>query len=367
MGEMTGIGHFTLNLMSELSNHPEIEEIALFSGHNSMGTYSPALIQRILSDNSQGTRARRFRATKILPTRLLWIISRAMFYFRTLKLRDHVYVETNLIQRPFAGSSILFCHDLSVLRYRDYHPQRRVRFFDLYFEASIKSCTRIATISEAVAAEITESFGRKCDLVVYPAIDTSSWGDKAVNNEIMEAASGYILTVGSMEPRKNLDGLIRAFKQLPEELRRSYPLVFVGPEGWKNEELRSEIQDLETRAEAVRLGYVSQSELANLYSNATLFAFLSHYEGFGIPVIEAMSFGTPVLISEDPALGETAGGAAEIVDAKDAIAVSRSILELIESRSTRDELSEKAKENVQRFSWRESANTLVNAIAGLPS
>ena len=119
-----------------------------------------------------------------------------------------------------------------------------------------------------------------------------------------------------------------------------------------NESLIEQIKDLESKGEAHQLGYITSEELVYLYSKATVFAFLSHYEGFGIPVIEAMGLGAPVLIGQDPAVTEAAGDAALSVDAEKPELICDALQRLLGDSKLRTDLSELGKQNVKRFSWK---------------
>lgn len=363
IGELTGVGVFTLQLLKATALQPEVEEIQLFSGYRYVGAYTPEVLDDLLIGPSTNEHIRRrFPITARLPIEWLWRASRCLHWLRTYKYRSYLYVETSSILRPFAGKTLLFCHDLSVIRYREFHPATRVKFFDHYFRQSIERSSMIATISPPIADEITKQFNKSCSLVVPPAVDMTPYPDA---DHPLPYLSGYILTVGSLEPRKNLDRLITAFKKLPDELRKSFPLVFVGGQGWRNERLLHEIEDLVQLGEAYQLGYVSNADLQRLYASASLFAFLSHYEGFGIPVIEAMSAGAPVLISQDPALLDTAGGAAETIDEQNVEAISDVLLKLLSNPQRREDLRALGFDNAKRFSWQTSAQKLIEGLKKL--
>lgn len=168
----------------------------------------------------------------------------------------------------------------------------------------------------------------------------------------------FVLYVGTLEPRKNIPRLLRAFAQV----RRAHPaarLIMVGQLGWKYRAVWHEIESLGL-ADAVQwLGYVPGADLPALYSLATVFAFPSLYEGFGLPVIEAMACGTPVLTSQGTALAEVAGEAALLVDPLDEAAIAQNLLCLLTDAALRAELRARGLDRAAEFSWERAGSETV--------
>ena len=172
----------------------------------------------------------------------------------------------------------------------------------------------------------------------------------------------YVLSVGSLEPRKNLAALLRAHGELPAALRAAFPLVLAGSPGWHNAELKAELER-ETQTGHVRhLGRVELETLVALYNGAALFAYPSLAEGYGLPVVEAMACGAPVLTSTTSALPETAGGAARLVDPHDPAALATSLAELLASPETREDLRRRGQARVAALSWQKTAQVLLDLL-----
>ncbi len=161
-------------------------------------------------------------------------------------------------------------------------------------------------------------------------------------------ACPYVLAIGGSEPRKNNRRLMRAFHSLPEEQRRGHKLVIVGGP-WRSLDLRTELG--EAAADVIFTGGVSKDLLIRLYNRATMFVFPSLYEGFGLPVLEAMGCGTPVICSHSSSLPETAGEAAIMIDPEDEVAMAKTMRRVLESRALRQELSASGLEQCRKFSW----------------
>lgn len=163
-------------------------------------------------------------------------------------------------------------------------------------------------------------------------------------------ARPYVLYVGAIEPRKNLDTLLDAWRQLRPELRREFDLIVAGSRGWGTEKTLARI-----RAEATYLGYVPEAELPGLVAGATLFVYPSLYEGFGFPVAQAMAAGVAVLTSNNSCLPEIAGPGALLVDPQSASEIARGIERLLESESQRAELAARGRQHAEQFRWESCA------------
>lgn len=176
------------------------------------------------------------------------------------------------------------------------------------------------------------------------------------------SASGkYVLAVGTLEPRKNLERLLDAWNLLDPALRASYQLALVGPRGWDDEAIIRKARI----ANAQLLGRVSETELRALYSGATVFAYPSLYEGFGLPVLEAMASGTPVLTSNISSLPEVIGDTGLTVDPYDVEAIAEGLTKLLSDRELADRLATEARNRAGNFTWDRTALKTLNILQDL--
>jgi glycosyltransferase involved in cell wall biosynthesis len=168
----------------------------------------------------------------------------------------------------------------------------------------------------------------------------------------------FILFVGSIEPRKNLERLLTAYLHLPATIRKEYKLVLTGFAGWKN----ASIMELIARAQEqiIFLGYLSVHELALLYNAADIFAYPSLYEGFGLPPIEAMACGTPVLVSNVASLPEVCGEAAMYCDPLNVEHITAQLQSLLADSALQKQLVEKGKQQIRTYTWKNSAQQLLS-------
>jgi glycosyltransferase involved in cell wall biosynthesis len=174
---------------------------------------------------------------------------------------------------------------------------------------------------------------------------------------------GYVLATGTLEPRKNLLRLIRAHAKLPPDLRAAHPLLLVGPRGWETAEILAAAGRDER---AVRLaGYVPDDELAALYAGCTVFCYPSLYEGFGLPVLEAMAAGAPVITSNLSSLPEVAGDAAVYVDPLDERAIGAALERLLRSPEERSRLAAAGPQRAAGFSWSRCAAQIADDLEEL--
>lgn len=222
-----------------------------------------------------------------------------------------------------AQNGVVTVHDLSVFLYPETHPAERLRQFDLNFERSIRQAKKIITDSEYVRQELISRFSCPEAQVVTVHIGVSSEYVPLdiINYELLAryqlVAQNYTLCVATIEPRKNIDKLLQAYSLLPSNLRQRYPLVLVGGYGWLAEKIIKQIEKGISEGWVRKLGYVSEQDLIGLYQHARVFAYPSAYEGFGLPVLEAMACGVPVVTSDRSSLPEVAGGAAALVNPDD--------------------------------------------------
>jgi glycosyltransferase involved in cell wall biosynthesis len=220
----------------------------------------------------------------------------------------------------------------------------------------------IITVSESAKRDIRRLYGLKSERVhvvheaaapaFRPILDQAS---RARVRQQYKLADRFILYVGTIEPRKNLTALIDAFAERRRGGDLSHQLVCVGPYGWLSGDIGARVEQL-AMENAIRFtGYVPFEDLPVLYSLAELFVFPSFYEGFGLPVVEAMACGTPVITGRVPALAEVAGGAVAHVDRLDAEAIGDAIVGLAHDRECRERLRALGLERSRVFSWERAA------------
>lgn len=263
----------------------------------------------------------------------------------------------------YSGPVLFTCYDLTILTHADFHTvENKVICMLGLLRAVLAKKAHFLAISKASARDLQEQLGVDPRRVTQIYAGVSDLFRRLPAAEVAERlehrfglTSPFVLSVGTQEPRKNLLRLVQAYAALPEALRQRFPLVICGGDGWKNDTTDSFLNSRPELAGVLRVGHVSDEDLVSLYNAATVFAFPSLAEGFGLPVAEAMACGAPILTSNLSALPEVAGNAAFLVDPFDVDAIRAALTELLERPDERQRLSELSCQQAHRFSWRKTA------------
>jgi glycosyltransferase involved in cell wall biosynthesis len=235
-----------------------------------------------------------------------------------------------------------------------------IEFASKNTEYAIKKADVIVTVSEFSKREIMNVYKVSDNRirVIYNGVGEEYFPRTQGIDEvkIKHGIRGkYILFVGAIEPRKNLLALIRAYNDLRQIIREEYRLVVIGVKRYGSEEILKKIEPLRLGSDIIFTGVVSREDLPLLYSGAELFVFPSIYEGFGMPVIEAMACGTPVIASNLTSIPEVAGDAALLIDPRDAGEIAEAIEAVLSDNTLKGRLSHKGKERARLFSWERNA------------
>ncbi|GBD15145.1 D-inositol 3-phosphate glycosyltransferase [bacterium HR26] len=293
------------------------------------------------------------------PVRILWEQCLARAATRRWRL-DLLHAPVNVV--PLAGPRplVLTVHDLAFLRYPEHYPPLKQRYLAALTRRSTRRADLVIAVSGQTRADVVELCGvRPEKVVVVPnGVDASlrPVRDAGVLQAFRQAhglPNEFFLFLGTLQPRKNLEGLLRAYDRARADL--SLPLVVAGARGWRESKIFQLVRELDL-ADRVRFtGYINPDELPIWYSAATVFVYPSLYEGFGLPVLEAMACGTPVITSATSSLPEVAGDAAILVDPHDTDALARALRELASSPRLRAELTSAGLERARAFSWERTA------------
>ncbi|MGA2572547.1 MAG: glycosyltransferase family 1 protein [Terracidiphilus sp.] len=240
---------------------------------------------------------------------------------------------------------------------------------------SIKRAARILAVSEHTKADIIKYYDIPADKisVIYNAVDHSEYYPRpakevsAVRSKYKLPAK-YILFTGTIEPRKNVEGILGAYAALDEQVKKDHGLVLAGGKGWNDEPIRQAIDKLKSAGEKIICtGYVPDEDLPALFSGASLFVYPSFYEGFGIPPLEAMACGVPVITADNSSLPEVVGDAVIMIKAENIAAITQSISKVLNDSQLANSLRQKGLEQAKKFSWEKSAQTLITLLNSLKS
>jgi glycosyltransferase involved in cell wall biosynthesis len=230
---------------------------------------------------------------------------------------------------------------------------------------ALKRADAIVAVSQSTKADIERSFpALAADIsVIYPGVASRASGYPAGYLKKWDVSRPYILFVGTLEPRKNLGRLLQAYAALPEDVRQQADLVVAGGAGWGDVDLEKTVDSLGLRGSVHLTGYVDERELSTLYENALFLAMPSLYEGFGLPLVEAMHYGLPSLTANVSSMPEVAGEAALLVDPLKVSAITDGLQRMISSIELRTRLSQVAERSAIRFDWDKAALQLLDLFA----
>ncbi len=364
---LTGIGRYSFELAKQLKLQNDLELMLYTKG-------------RFIAELPMHQQAN-FRKNGVLQSQLrksnlaikaYQLLSDIRNHYALQNHKDAIFHGPGFYLPKFKGRSVATFHDLSTFTHAQYHPPERVRFMQHELNLTLERASMLITDSEYTRQELASYFGYPLDKIRTISLACS---DNFRPREVSESVSvlarlglvhgGYTLYAGTIEPRKNIEVLLDAYSVLPDAIRQRWPLVLAGYHGWQSEQLHQRIDAAVSAGWARYLGYVADEDLPHLFAGAHLFFFPSHYEGFGLPVLEAMASGVPVVCSNASSLPEVAGGAALMFDPEDADALHQLILTGLEDEVWRKTAKEKGLMQASIFSWRRCANETVSVYREL--
>ncbi len=340
----TGIGHYIRNLIREFpeSANTEMELVLLQSRREREALLqAPRMRCRRVFTPAHHPVERWFLAAEIAAQRL-----------DVLHSPDHV------APKRTGWESVVTIHDLCFLAHPEAYDSASLLYYTQVFR-TLPRTAKVITVSEFTRHEVLNriSIAPEKVITVYEAVDPAYYTRTEADCEHIRRRLGisepYILVVGTIEARKNLERVIEAYAVLP---RRDRPqLVFAGGRGYQYENVLEAVQGHRLQDQVKFLGFVDDAELPMLYSGAVCLLFPSLYEGFGLPILEAMACGCPVITSNFGSMAEVAGDAAILVDPNSAAAIAQGISSLLSDTALRDGMNARGHARVKQFSWRTAA------------
>lgn len=358
---LTGIGRYNFELAKQLQLQDDLELLFYANGRfiGSLPTPEQA------KSKKNGWLHNQLRKNN-LAIKAYQLLSGIKNHYSLQGHEDAIFHGPGFYLPRFSGSSVATFHDLSIFTHTQYHPPERVRYMQRELNLTLQRASMLITDSEYTRQELASYFGHPLDKIRTISLACS---DDFHPREAAESVpvlarlgleyGGYTLYAGTIEPRKNIEALLDAYSTLPDAIRQRWPLVLAGYHGWQSEQLHARIDAAENAGWARYLGYVADEDLPYLFSGAHLFFFPSHYEGFGLPVLEAMASGVPVVCSNASSLPEVAGGAALMFDPEDVDALRQLIMTGLEDDVWREAAKEKGLLQASTFSWQRCAEETV--------
>lgn len=326
---LSGIGVYTANLWAQLGRNPTDAIIPL--SHRPLGATKPA----------------RMNKTVWMQLILPWQLRRQQL--------DACHFTNNVAPVWGPCPTVLTIHDMTLWLFPHYHYPKRLLAMRPILPLAARRAAAVITVSQSARADIIRLLNLPAGKVhaIYeapaPIFHPLPFGPALAAVRRRQLPARFLLYVGTIEPRKNLVRLLEAFARLGPAC--PHHLLLVGQRGWKDDEVFAAVARLELAARVHFLGFIADDELAALYNLAEALVFPSLYEGFGLPVVEAMACGTPVIASNRGALAEVAGGAAELVDPTDIASIAAGLERVLLSPDRRAELRALGLARAAAFRW----------------
>jgi glycosyltransferase involved in cell wall biosynthesis len=353
LSPLTGIGNYAYQIARKLHEIAPSHDYTYFYGYYS---------SRLLSPGEHLDSVHRLKeAVRKIP--ILGRSARSLKNLANLfSAREFdLYFEPNFIPLNIrARRTVVTVADFSFARFPEWHTADKVHYYAKNFWEKIRRADRIIVISDFIRNEAIQRFGFSPDkLTTIPlGVDREIYRiydpqDLRSTREKYRLPENFILFVGSIEPRKNLERLLLAYQGLEESARSEVKLVLAGFKGWENERIVSLIRKM--RSDVFYLGYLPEGDLGKIYNLARLLVYPSLYEGFGLPPLEAMACGCPVVVSNAASLPEVCGEAAVYAEPEDPDSIREEIVQILRDDRLRNALVEKGIVRASSFSWEKSA------------
>lgn len=359
LSPLTGIGQYTMNLAEALVASGEVE-LHLF--------YLTAWSREIRTEPLRNiTKIKEF-IKKIVPHP--YAVSRfiqGLKFTQGARIRGlMLYHEPNFLSHAFPDPTVITAHDLSWIRFPETHPPERVQIMNRLFPRCLERADHVITDAAFIRDEIIAEFGVPPERItsiplaarrIFRPRSAAECADVLSKNGLSYRA--FILCVGTLEPRKNLELMIRTYAAMPSSFRKRLPLALVGMKGWLTSSLETVMQPLISAGQVRTLGFTSDEHLAALYASAKMLVYPSIYEGFGLPPLEAMASGTPVIVSDRSTLPEVVGSAGIQIDPYDESALREAVMRLSEDPVFWQARTDASIARACEFSWARCAQETI--------
>ncbi len=350
-GEQAGVGHYTYYLVKHLLKLDRKNEYVLF--------FDSRMQRERTQEFEQGNVTVRYfpfsQYRKFLPVAYSHLLISATLLKERL---DLFHAPATSVPLTYRGAAIVTVHDLAIYKWPKLFPGGQILSTKLVVPRSIRRAKRVIAVSEATKRDVKNLFhvADKKITVVYEGFQRERVGSSVIDVRQKYALGKYALFIGTIEPRKNLVNLIKGFcsvANLPS--MKKVELILAGAPGWKYGDVIRAIQQAKLGKRIRYLGYVQHQEKLQLIGHASVFVFPSLYEGFGLPVLEAMSLGTPVITSRVASLPEIAGTAAVFVNPHKFKEIGQAMVKVLGNANLRKRLIVEGQRRSSMFTWEATA------------
>lgn len=361
LGAKTGVGHFTERLVKSLAKvgHGQVELT---------GFYFNFLNRKKIAGLPQAPNIS-YRHSLLMPGKLQNLCRRLGFQLPLelfTKTKAEIGLFTNFVPLPMlSGQSVMVVHDLAFHDCPQFVSGANARFLRRFVPKTISRAGMVVAVSDFTKSRLIDIYNvpaEKIYVMPNPPREKSAPDFSILKKHGL--AENFILFVGTLEPRKNLVGLLNAYAKLPSDLREKYPLVLAGGSGWHDDEIKSRLEQVQAEGyEIIQTGYVSEAEKSALYAKCALVVQPAHYEGFGMPLLEAFAYGKPVVCSDIAVFREVAGDAAIFFDQNDPNDMAKTLAGLLTDKSKLKDLASKGQKRLAAFpDWEQIAKAFLDRL-----
>ena len=362
--EKAGIGRYTKNLARYLLKNDRRNDYIFYAAFCRRRKERLAILNELTAG-----RAKPFHQLVPAQWREWWWQNLPLDWPRLTFGKVNLYHALHISQVPRRTKIpvITTIYDLSFIYYPHHRSQRHAQLYNWQTDLAIKNSRHLITISESTKNDLVKFKGVPADKITVTYLGAEEYFRPIKNHNLIKRTLAkyniikpFVLTVGTLEPRKNLLRLLQSWQGLVPTMQQKYQLVLAGGRGWNDEELRLKIKNLKSSARVATAGYVDDRDLPYLYSAAELFIYPSLYEGFGLPVLEAMSCGCPVITSSTSSLPEVGGAAATYIDPLNTKDIGQTLARLLSNQKQRQQMAINGLKQAKKFSWNECAKKTIS-------
>lgn len=367
---LTGIGHYTLNLGQQLLHDPRVDSLHLFAHAKFFDNSLLAPRAEAIKATSQPQSiAQKMRTAMSRSTLIVKAYEQIMPKLNRLQLRNHsdaIFHSPNFLMPEFSGKTVVTIHDLSTIRFPEFHPPARVGLVNNTIKLACNHADLLVTDAECVRQELIDTFGVEEERVV--SVHLGAAEHFKPRSEVDCASTlidhqlhynQFFLFVSTLEPRKNLLRLLKAYNEYRQQNADGMPLVLIGSAGWQRESFSEILNTLVVKGWVKHLGYADDLALAKLYASARALIFPSIYEGFGLPVLEAMQSGTAILTSQNSSMSEITAGNSLLVDPESELEIAQGMQRLQIDLAFVRSLELNGVQRAKDFSWEKCGNEMI--------
>ncbi|WP_077174861.1 glycosyltransferase family 4 protein [Yersinia proxima] len=360
---LTGIGRYTYELARQLQSNDDISELLFLQGRKISRD-----LPTVQAKPNAASGLKNALKNSVIVNELYRLSGSWLKSFALRPYQSCIYHSPNFFIPPRVDNTVATFHDLSIFKWPQCHPVNRVQYMRKELLLTLKRAKVLITDSEFTRTELADYFNYPIEKIVSAPLASSDefYPREYIYLQNLMARLGlvagqYTLFTGTIEPRKNISTLLDAYERIPLELRTRFPLVICGFSGWNSESLHRRFEKAAQQGWLLYLGYLSSDDLPLLFSGARTFLFPSLYEGFGLPVLEAMASGVPVVCSNAASLPEVLGESGLMCDALDVEGLTTAIIKSLEDEDWRNIAITAGLIRANTFTWKRCAHETIKA------